>query len=148
MTCGAYINPWIAGALLSTSVLIGQEISAHDWEVTDKASRDVGLRLEPGSDLEVVSEFGRRLQQYDGMGRRLDAVLPIAAVSDNAATIRNVVSAHNRALRSARYEARQGDLFFKDVSSWTTSRTPWFHLTRVEARTVTAGERVACDFFP
>lgn len=96
MTCSACINPWIAGALLSTSVLIGQEISAHDWEVTDEASQDVVVRLESRSDAEVVSEFQRRLQQYDGVRRRLDATLPIAAVSDNAATIRNIVSAHNR----------------------------------------------------
>src|SRR3954469_19545173 len=115
MTCSAYITPLIAGALLSTSVLIGQEISAHDWEVTDKAGQVV-LQVESGSDAEVVSEFERRLQQYDSVRRRLDARLPIAAVSNNATTIRNVVSAHNRALRSERYEARQGDLFFQDVA--------------------------------
>jgi hypothetical protein len=116
MTCSAYINPWVAGALLSTSVLIGQELPAHDWNLADDASQSVVLRLESGNDAAIVSEFRRRLQQYDRVRRRLDTTLPIAVVSDNATTIRSVIEAHKRALRSARCEAKQGDLFFKDVA--------------------------------
>jgi hypothetical protein len=75
------------------------------------------LRLEGRGDADIVSEFQRRLQQFDAVRRRLDATLPMAAVSDDTATTRAVVRAHNRALRSARYEARQGDLFTKDVTT-------------------------------
>lgn len=100
MTCGGCINPWIAGVLLSISALIGHEAPAHDQNVADEASQSVVLRLESGNDAEIVSEFRRRLQQYDGVRQRLDTTLPVAAVSDNATTIRSVIEAHKRALRS------------------------------------------------
>jgi hypothetical protein len=116
MTCSAYVTPWIAGVLLSTSVLSGQETPAQGWDGPDEAPQDVVLRLEALRHAEIVGEFQRRLQQYDGVRRQLDATLPIAAVSDNADAIRTVVRAHNRALRSARYQAKQADLFFKDVA--------------------------------
>lgn len=100
MTCGGCINPWIAGVLLSISALIGHEAPAHDQNVADEANQSVVLRLESGNDAEIVSEFRRRLQQYDGVRQRLDTTLPVAAVSDNATTIRSVIEAHKRALRS------------------------------------------------
>ena len=116
MTYSAYVSPWIAGVLLSTSVLFGQEAPARGWDRPGEGTQDAVLRLEVPHDADIKKEFQRRLQQYDEVRRRLDATLPIAAMSDNADAIRAVVRAHNRALRSTRYQAKQGDLFFKDVA--------------------------------
>jgi len=115
MTYSAYVSPWIAGVLLSTSFLFGQETPVRVADRPDDLAQDVVLRLEP-RDSDIKREFQRRLQQYDEVRRRLDATLPIAAMSDNSDAIRAVVRAHNRALRSTRYQAKQGDLFFKDVA--------------------------------
>lgn len=86
-------------------------LSAYGRAFSDQDNQSAFPRLESSDDADVVSEFQRRLQNYDGVRRRLDATLPAAAVSDDLATIRRVVDAHHGALLSARFEARQGDIF-------------------------------------
>ena len=117
MPRNAQVNSWIAAVLLSTFSLFGREMTAQGWEGPDEAPQDVLLRLEGRGDADIVSEFQRRLKEFDDVRRRLDATLPVAAASDDPDTTRAVVSAHNRALRSARHEAKQGDLFSRDVAT-------------------------------
>jgi hypothetical protein len=115
MACSAYINRWIVGALLSVFVLTVQSLSAHDSAVSPNQSQSVYLRL-TSDDAEVVSEFTRRLTQYDGVRRRLDASLPPLVVSADPATTRRVAEAHHGALLLARDNARQGDIFFDRIA--------------------------------
>ena len=97
-------------------------LSAYGRAFSDQDNQSAFPRLESSDDADVVSEFQRRLQNYDGVRRRLDATLPAAAVSDDLATIRRVVDAHHGALLSARFEARQGDIFFGEVAETFRSR--------------------------
>ena len=116
MPCSAYINPWIVGTLLSTTVLFGQETAAQRSDATDREAQIAVVGPEARRDAQIVEEFERRLRQYDGVRRRLDQTLPLAAMSDKPDAIRTVVKAHGHALRTARYQARQGDLFGPDLA--------------------------------
>jgi len=116
------MNLWIAGAVLAASTLVVVSLPAYDRGFRTQDSQSVFLRLESRNDAEVVSEFQRRLQDYDGVRRRLDATLPAAALSDDPATIRHVVDAHHGALLAARFKARQGDIFSSAIAETFRSR--------------------------
>jgi hypothetical protein len=115
MACSTCISRWIVGALLTVFVLTVQNLSAHDSAVSPDESQSVYLRL-TSDDAELVSEFRRRLTQYDGLRRRLDASLPPLVVSADPATTRRVAEAHHGALLLARYNARPGDIFFNRIA--------------------------------
>ena len=116
MPRSAYINSWIVGMLLSTAVLFAQETAAQGSAAADQEAQVVVPRPEARRDAEIVEDFERRLQQYDGVRRRLDQSLPTVAMSDKPDAIRTVVKAHSHALRTARYGARQGDLLGPDLA--------------------------------
>jgi hypothetical protein len=86
------------------------------WDVQTEI-QSVAFLLAPADDTPVVEEFQRRLRQYDAVRRRLDAALPVQVVSSNAAVITAIRDAHNKALRSERLTARQGDMFFPAVQA-------------------------------
>jgi hypothetical protein len=103
----------IAAAVLSTSVPGVEVLAAVQWG-DDQGRQAVYLHLK-ASEAEVVKEFERRLQDYDGVRRRLDASLPVQSVTNDPERILRVVEAHKSALRSERSNAAQGDIFFDDL---------------------------------
>jgi hypothetical protein len=118
----------ITGAFLSLFVLAVETSPAHEARSADGQSQSVFLHLKADPDAELVTEFGRRLSDYDGLRHRLDASLPPLAVDDNPAIVHRLTVAHHAALRSARYRARQGDIFFESIAdrfrSWIRD---WLH---------------------
>lgn len=106
---------WIAVSLM-TAVVIGEGEQPQDRDMRVEI-QSVAFPLGPGDDSALVEEFQRRLRQYDAVRQRLDAGLPLQVVSSNAAVIIAIRNAHNKALRSERLTARQGDLFFPGIAA-------------------------------
>ncbi|MGH9221009.1 MAG: hypothetical protein ACRD1W_17010 [Vicinamibacterales bacterium] len=65
---------------------------------------------------QLLEEFDQRLQRYVAARYRLDAPLPPLVTSEDAAAIRAVVAAHTYALRNERHLAKQGDIFFEEIT--------------------------------
>jgi hypothetical protein len=104
---------WIAVSLM-TAVVVGEGERAQDRDMHVEID-SVAFPLGPGDDRALVEEFQRRLRQYDAVRQRLDAGLPVQVVSSNAAVI--IAIRDNKALRSERLTATQGDLFFPGIAA-------------------------------
>ena len=78
--------------------------------VTMLAATTVTL-AQPLYDSEGVVAFFRAADNYTFMHRRLERRLPVVEVNANPETIRRAIDAMSAALRAARPDARQGDLF-------------------------------------
>ena len=116
MTCSTCGRRWILGAVLAAFVSIVPGLPADAAAPGDDESQDVYLRIESADATEVVTEFRRRLTEYDEVRHRLDASLPRQSVSDDPQTIFRIAEAHHRALRSARHGALEGDIFFGRIA--------------------------------
>lgn len=68
------------------------------------------------SDAGAIEDFGRRVTEYDDLYCRVATSLPAVRVSANRAEIQAAVSALGDAIRAARVDARQGDLFTADAA--------------------------------
>lgn len=101
---------------LMTAVVVGENERAQDRDMRVE-TQSAAFPLAPGDDSAVIQEFQRRLRQYDAVRQRLDAALPLQVVSSNAAVIIANRDAHNKALRSERLTAKQGDLFFPGIAA-------------------------------
>jgi hypothetical protein len=106
---------WIAVSLM-TAVVVGEGERVQDRDLRT-ATQTIAFPLAPADDTPPVEEFQRRLRQYDAVRRRLDATVPVQVVSSNAAAIIAIRDAHNKALRSERRTAKQGDLFFPSIAA-------------------------------
>lgn len=106
------VTVWLMG-----SVVIGQGERAQDPNLGQVQIEIVVFPPASGEDAEAVAEFQRRLRQYDAVRQRLDASLPVQAVSSNPAEILAIIDAHHRALRLARQAARQGDMFSPSIAA-------------------------------
>jgi hypothetical protein len=115
MSGSGWLCLWMT-VLLMTPVVIVQEDRAKDLDMGHAQVQSGVFPRESGGDTEAVTEFQRRLRQYDVERRRLDASLPTQARSSNPAVMIAIVEAHKAALRSARLSAKQGDLFFPGIA--------------------------------
>ena len=101
---------------LMTAVVVGENERAQDRDMRVE-SQSAAFPLAPGDDSAVIQEFQRRLRQYDAVRERLDAALPVQVVSWKGAVIIATRGAGNKALRSERLTAKQGDLFFPAIAA-------------------------------
>jgi hypothetical protein len=115
MTGNVWLCVWITVSLM-TSVVIGQGERTQDRDMSHAQIEIVIFPPASGDDTDAVAEFQRRLRQYDAVRGRLDASLPVQAVSSNPAEILAIIEAHHSALRSARQTARQGDMFSPSIA--------------------------------
>jgi hypothetical protein len=115
MTGNVWLCVWIKVSLMN-SVVIGQGERAQDRDMRHAQIEIVVSPRASGADTDAVAEFQRRLRQYDAVRERLDASLPVQAVSSNPAEILAVIEAHHSALQSARQTARQGDMFSPGIA--------------------------------
>jgi hypothetical protein len=65
---------------------------------------------------QLLEEFDQRLQRYVATRYRLDASLPPLVVTEEAAAIHAAIGAHTHALRNERHLAKQGDIFFEEIT--------------------------------
>lgn len=77
---------------------------------------------QPLHDSEGVVAFLRAAESYTFMHRRLERRLPVVEVNANPETIRRAIDAMAAALRAARPDARQGDLFNPAVQQTIRTR--------------------------
>lgn len=115
MTCNVWLCVWIMVSLMG-SVVIGQGERAQDPNMPHAQIEIVVSPPASGDDTDALGELQRRLRQYDAVRQRLDASLPVQAVSANPAEILAIVEAHHTALQSARQTARQGDMFSPSIA--------------------------------
>jgi len=115
MTGNVWLCVWITVWLMG-SVAIGQEQRAQDPNVGQVEIEIVLFPPTSEDDAASVVEFQGRLRQYDSVRQKLDASLPIQAVSSNPAEILAIIEAHHTALLSARQTARQGEMFSPSIA--------------------------------
>ena len=70
----------------------------------------------PVSDDEAVQQFQQAADEYVLMHRYLERQLPSVKVTADTETLRQVIAAMTAAIRMARFEAKQGDLFSPAVA--------------------------------
>lgn len=90
-------------------------------EVPKKAGVDTprngGMANGTDQDAEVLADFDRRIQAYIGLHRRLEGPLPPLKVSSNPFEIQQARDALGEAIRRARADAKQGDIFTAPIAA-------------------------------
>jgi hypothetical protein len=69
------------------------------------------------TDEAVLADFSRRVQAYEALHLRVEGRVPAVQRSSDPGEIRHAIDALGNALREARRDARQGDIFTPDAAA-------------------------------
>ena len=69
------------------------------------------------TDAARIGEFNQRVQAYHDLHLRLEGSVPTVKVSSDPAEIRKAIDSLRAAIRAARADARQGDVFSADIAA-------------------------------
>jgi hypothetical protein len=87
----------------------------NDWP-KEQAVNVARQECESYNDVQLLADFQDRVQGYVTLHRRLEGPLPPLALSSDPREIFAAIDALKQELRAARFKAKQGDIFTRDIA--------------------------------
>jgi hypothetical protein len=79
---------------------------------------DYAVNTYPRTDRQAFADFQARVDRYVALHRQIEETTPPIVVSDDWSSIRESIDALAGKIRTARANARQGDVFTPEVERW------------------------------
>jgi hypothetical protein len=79
---------------------------------------DYAVNTYPRTDRQALADFQARVDRYVALHRQIEETTPPIVVSDDWSSIRESIDALAGKIRTARANARQGDVFTPEVERW------------------------------
>ena len=102
--------------ILAAAVLVGAAVNIRPAAVGETLPGPALSRQPAQSTTVLVAEFNRRVHAYVDLRRKVEETVPALEITSDPVELRRAVDALANAVRAARQDARQGDIFTPKIS--------------------------------